>query len=134
MLELRITTIWSRSFFEFQLLFLFPGVTGLIALILWFWFNFVRRYISWTFSIYFRFYSLVEYRFLKYVCMILWLSSAAMSSFLSLILLIWIFFFYFLVNVAKDLPVLLIFSEKQLFAPLILSNILFACLFLFCKF
>jgi hypothetical protein len=65
-------------------------VIGLFKLLIWSWFNFDNIYIF----ISFRFSNLMEYRFLKYVLMILsiFLVCVTMSPFSSLILLIWIFF------------------------------------------
>ena len=65
----------------------------------------------------FNFSNLVEYRFLKYVHVILWifLVSFVIIPFSSLILLIWIFSLYLLVNLNKGLPILLIFLKNQLY-------------------
>lgn len=51
----------------------------------------------------FRFSSMVQYKFLKYILKILWISfmSVPMSSFPFFSLLIWVFFLYFLTSVGK---------------------------------
>ena len=79
-------------------------------------FNFSNWNISGKLCISFRVFNLVEYRFLKYVFVTLWISpvSAVTSSFLFLILLTWIFFLYLLVSLGKNLSVLMIFLKNQL--------------------
>jgi hypothetical protein len=59
------------------------------------------------------------YTFSKYSCMI-WISlvSVVLSPFSSLILLIWIFFFL-LINLAKGLSILFMFSKNQLLVSLV---------------
>ena len=78
-----------------------------------------------------RFSNLVEYRFLKYSHMIVWIFSLSVVIFplSSQILLIWSCSFFLLVNWARGLSILFILSKNQLLDSLIFF-VLFS-LFLF---
>lgn len=75
-----------------QTVFISLGVIGLFKLFVRFWFNFGKRYLQKKIIYFFRFSSLMEFWFLKYVLMILWISSMlpVMFPFLFLILSVWI--------------------------------------------
>jgi hypothetical protein len=71
-----------------------------LVLFKWFissWFNFGRWFVSRNLWISSRFFTLLEYKLSKYCLMIFWISlaSVVLSSFLSLILLIWVFSLFF---------------------------------------
>lgn len=80
-------------------------------------------------SIPFRFSSLLMYRFLKYVLRRLWISSVCLiiSTFSSLVLLIWIFFLSHLVHLGKDLLILLIFLKEVTLCSMGVCIVLFVC-------
>jgi E3 ubiquitin-protein ligase DOA10 len=81
-----------------------PGTVALFKLLIWSYFNFGRWYVFRISSISFRLYSLMGYKVLKYVLMILWISSVYcefppfISYFISLDLL-----FPFFINLVKGL-------------------------------
>ena len=97
---------------------------GLVILFSWSWFHFYMPFRCRKLFISFRFFNFVEYSFLKYDLMILWISSVPdiMYLFSLLILLTWIFPLCLGLN--KDLSMLFIFSKKQIF-------VLFLCIVLF---
>lgn len=78
-------------------------VIHMFKLLMWSWLNIRRSHIPRNLSIFFRFSSLVKYRFLNCVLMILWIFSVSvlMFFFCSLILLFWIFSLCLLVSFAK---------------------------------
>lgn len=92
-----------------------PGLTVYLSRL-----NFGKWYLSSKLSISFRFFSLVEYRFLKYVLTILLilLASVVVPLFVSNFVNIDIFL-HILVNLDKDFSILFTFSKKQLLASLI---------------
>jgi hypothetical protein len=80
------------------------------------WFNFGGLYVSRNLYIASWFVSLLECWFIKYSQMIFWISmvSVLISPFY-LILLIWVFSFILLVNLAKVLLILFIFFREPTF-------------------
>ena len=87
-------------------------IIGLFNLLIWSWLNFGVQYLSRKLSISFKFYNLVEYRFLNYDLKSLWISpvSVVISSYSVLILFVWILTLCLLVSLDKDTTLCLIDS------------------------
>ena len=107
-------------------------VIGLFKLSTWSWFNFGMWYLYKKLSISFTLFNFMEYRFLWYELMILWVASMSVVifPFSFLILLIWMFSLCLLISLNKGLSILLGFSNNQLFMLLIHSTGLFCFYFI----
>ena len=107
-------------------------VIGLFKLSTWSWFNFGMWYLYKKLSISFTLFNFMEYRFLWYELMILWVASVSVVifPFSFLILLISMFSLCLLISLNKSLSVLLGFSNNQLFMLLIHSTGFFVSILL----
>lgn len=90
------------------------GYIGLFKLVKWSWINFDKLYLLRKLSIYLRLSNLMEYRFLKYVLLTLWVFCVSCFEPLFIFMFLMWDFSLFSINLAKVLLIWLIISKNQI--------------------